>query len=63
MLKEGKPRISACGPGWTRCAGLSTEQGRWEKVAAGKTEGLTVGLSCQRASGNCERTACGKGAQ
>ena len=47
MLKEGKPGISACGPGWTRCASSSTEQGRWEKVAAGRTEDLTVGPRCQ----------------
>jgi hypothetical protein len=61
-LKGGAPGISACGPGLTRGAGSSAEQGRWEKVAAGKTEGLTVGPCCQRASGNGERAACGKGA-
>ena len=47
VLKDGKPGISACGPGLTRCAGSSVEQGRWEKVAAGRTEDLTVGPSCQ----------------
>ena len=63
VLKEGKPGISVCGPGLTRCAGSSAEQGRWEKVAARKTEDLTVGPSCQRASGNgrarCVREGCG----
>jgi len=54
VLKEGKPGISVCGPGLTRCAGSNAEQGRWEKVAAGKTEDLTAVTG--------ERAAFGKGA-